>query len=52
MFIMVMGVLSCLSVPYGTLLGICTLVVLHRPLAQAFFASPLPPPLPTNPAQP
>lgn len=47
-FVFVMGVLSCLAVPYGTVLGIFTIIVLQRPSARALFGlTPLqPPPLP------
>ena len=32
--------LNCLFVPYGTLLGVCTILVLGSPEAQAEFATP------------
>jgi hypothetical protein len=36
-FCMVIAALTCLSVPYGTILGVCTLVVLSRPRMIALF---------------
>ena len=46
--ILVMAGLNCLSVPYGTVLGIFTLMVMQRPAAKEMFgvvAVPLPPPV-------
>jgi|SRR6185437_10866283 len=37
-FVMVMAVLNCLAAPYGTVLGIFTLLVLQRPAAKELFA--------------
>lgn len=36
-FLLVMASLSCLAIPYGTLLGIFTFMVLQRPAARAMF---------------
>lgn len=38
-FCMVIGGLSCLSMPWGTVLGVCTLIVLGRPSVIALFES-------------
>src|ERR1700761_8818665 len=50
-FIQIIGALNCLAIPYGTVLGIFTLMVLQRPSAKQFFAAGTPPPatLPTAP---
>jgi len=45
-FLLVMATLSCLFVPYGTILGIFTFIVLQRPTARALFGGEQPPPLP------
>jgi uncharacterized membrane protein YjgN (DUF898 family) len=47
-FLMVMAALSCMSIPYGALLGIFTFIVLQRPSAKVLFgrAPAFPPPLP------
>ncbi len=46
-FLLVVGALSCLAVPYGTVLGIFTFMVLQRPVARTMFGeAPAPPPLP------
>ena len=47
-FVLVMAALSCLAIPYGTLLGIFTFMVLQRPAAKVMFGQmPMqPPPLP------
>lgn len=37
MFLLVMAALTCLGIPYGTVLGIFTFVVLQRPTAKQFF---------------
>lgn len=37
-FVIVMAVLNCLAAPYGTVLGIFTLLVLQRPAAKELFA--------------
>jgi hypothetical protein len=39
LFIFIVAALSCLSVPYGTVLGVFTFVVLRRPVAEQLFAS-------------
>jgi hypothetical protein len=48
-FIQVIAALNCLAIPYGTLLGIFTFLVLQRPTAKQFF---VPPPAPVPPEQP
>ena len=50
-FIQIIGALNCLAIPYGTVLGIFTLMVLQRPSAKQFFAAGTAPPatLPTAP---
>ena len=47
-FILVMAVLNCLAIPYGTVLGIFTFMVLQRPVAKQMFGQlpAVPPPLP------
>jgi len=47
-FLLVMAALSCMAIPYGTLLGIFSFIVLQRPSAKALFgrAPAFPPPLP------
>jgi len=53
MFIQVLAAFNCLAIPYGTLLGIFTFMVLQRPSAKQFFAEAgAPPPLPSPPAPP
>jgi hypothetical protein len=42
-FCMVVAALNCLFIPYGTILGVFTLVVLLRPSVMQMFSSPLPP---------
>ena len=42
-FCMVVAVLSCFSFPFGTALGVFTLVVLSRPSVKALFEPPIPP---------
>jgi hypothetical protein len=47
MLILVMAALNCLSLPYGTVLGIFTFMVMQRPAAKEIFGlapAPLPPP--------
>ena len=39
MFIYVMGALNCVLIPWGTLLGIATIIVLQTPAAQREFAA-------------
>ena len=36
-FLLVIAALSCLAIPYGTILGIFTFMVLQRPTARALF---------------
>jgi hypothetical protein len=49
LFIQVVAALSCLAIPYGTLLGIFTFMVLLRPSAKLFFSNtPLSPPISTD----
>jgi vacuolar-type H+-ATPase subunit I/STV1 len=40
LFCQVVAGLCCLSIPYGTALGVCTFLVLGRPRVQAWFAAP------------
>jgi ABC-type branched-subunit amino acid transport system permease subunit len=50
LFIQVLAAFNCLAIPYGTVLGIFTFMVLQRPSAKQLFAepgAPPPPPLPT-----
>jgi hypothetical protein len=51
LFIYIVAGLSCLSVPYGTVLGVFTFMVLRRPEAEQLFggALPQPPALPGAP---
>jgi hypothetical protein len=44
LFIFIVAGLSCLSVPYGTVLGIFTFMVLRRPVAEQLFGGALPQP--------
>ncbi len=37
-FCLVVAAVSCLGIPYGTALGICTFLVLNRPSVDALFA--------------
>jgi 4-amino-4-deoxy-L-arabinose transferase-like glycosyltransferase len=37
-FVLIMAALNCLSVPYGTVLGVFTFLVLQRPEAKELFA--------------
>lgn len=40
---MISAALSCLGIPYGTLLGVATFIVLGRPRSEAMFeGAPLP----------
>jgi hypothetical protein len=45
MFCIVVAALACLSVPWGTAVGVCTIIVLNRPTVKTLFES-APPPLP------
>jgi hypothetical protein len=49
-FLLVMAALSCMAIPYGTLLGIFTFIVLQRPAAKVLFGRTpaFPPPLPSG----
>ena len=50
-FCMIVAGICCLQVPFGTVLGVCALIVLGRPSVKALFDShALPPPI--WPAQP
>jgi len=42
-FCMVMAAIICLSIPFGTLLGVFTIIVLARPSVQARFSLSVPP---------
>jgi zinc transporter ZupT len=44
LFIFIVAALSCLSVPYGTVLGIFTFMVLRRPVAEELFGGAAGPP--------
>ena len=51
LFIYVIGAITCLAIPYGTVLGIFTFMVMQRPTAQMLFGGspvrqPVPPPIP------
>jgi len=46
-FCIVVAALTCLSVPWGTAVGVCTIIVLNRPGVKALFEAP-----PALPAQP
>jgi len=39
-FCVIIACLSCLHVPFGTAIGVCTLIVLGRPSVQALFEAP------------
>lgn len=56
LFIQIIAALNCLAIPYGTVLGIFTFMVLQRPSTKQLFSAggmpppvPAPPPLPANP---
>jgi hypothetical protein len=51
LFIQILAAFNCLAIPYGTVLGIFTFMVLQRPSASQFFAAgtAAPPPLPAPP---
>ena len=49
-FCMVVAVLCCLQVPWGTVIGVCTIIVLNRPEVKASFQRPAPPPPVPSPA--
>ena len=42
-FCLVMGGVACLFMPFGTVLGVFTIIVLTRPSVKALFASATPP---------
>jgi hypothetical protein len=46
LFIQIISGLNCLFIPYGTILGVFTLVVLSRPQAKVFFSPPTEEPQP------
>jgi hypothetical protein len=48
LFIQVIAALNCLAIPYGTVLGIFTFLVLQRSTAKQFFL-PRPAPVPADP---
>lgn len=50
-FIQIVAAVNCLLIPYGTVLGIFTFLVLHRPVARQLFSAP-PPEFATNSAGP
>jgi hypothetical protein len=50
LFIQVIAALSCLAIPYGTVLGIFTFLVLQRPAAKQVFSPPSAPVPPDQPA--
>ncbi len=50
-FCMVVAGLLCVSIPFGTVLGICTIVVLNRPTVERLFeAQSGPPAIPSAPS--
>ena len=40
-YCMVIAGISCIFIPYGTILGVCTLMVLQRPAVKQMFDQPL-----------
>ena len=46
-FCLIMAGLNCLQVPFGTVMGVCTILVLNRPEVKPLFETPaaLPPPM-------
>lgn len=46
-FCQIIGGLNCLQVPFGTVMGVCTIMVLNRPEVKLLFetSGPLPPPM-------
>lgn len=40
MFCQIIAALECLAVPFGTALGVCSLIVLNKPEARALFTLP------------
>jgi hypothetical protein len=51
-FCQITAAITCIEVPYGTLLGIFTFQVLGRPSVAALFGAPVYAPYPTYPPQP
>lgn len=49
-FCIVVAVLCCLQFPWGTVIGVCTIIVLNRPGVKSSFQSPTPPPPVPSPA--
>lgn len=49
-FCMVVAVLCCLQFPWGTVIGVFTIIVLNRPSVKASFQPPKPPPPDLSPA--
>jgi len=47
-FCVVMAGLNCLQVPFGTAMGVCTILVLNRPEVKAMFGRPAPPTVPAE----
>jgi hypothetical protein len=43
-FCMIVAALCCLQVPWGTVIGVCTIIVLNRPEVKALFRPPVPSP--------
>jgi hypothetical protein len=43
MFCMILAGLNCLQVPFGTAMGVCTIMVLNRPEVKLLFENPGPP---------
>ena len=53
LFIQIIAALNCFAIPYGTVLGIFTFMVLQRPSAKQLFSTGgTPPPIPTPPPVP
>ncbi len=48
MFCLVMAGVECIFTPFGTVLGVFTLIVLLRPTVKAFFGIPSAPPAPAS----
>ena len=44
LFCIIVAGLSCFFMPFGTMLGVCSLIVLNRPSVKALFEPPTPPP--------
>ena len=42
-FCLIVAGLSCLQIPWGTVIGVCTISVLSRPSVKALFERPSPP---------